>query len=738
MGNGNGDGIVQAGEDQFFRVTLENLGLGVATGLTASLTSADPAVQISDGTSVYGNLEPDSSAAGDGFLFRFTDSDPTHAMRLTVTAQGGVLLDRDVNIVPPAAPVGLTAQGGAEDIGLRWYPVTSSDLSGYNIYRAFQSAGPFARVNATPIGRISYYRDEDLPPLTRFYYKVASVDSSGNEGGTSGIAQATTSLPADPGFPLALGGATSSSPCLAYLSGDTRAEVVTGAEEIYAVQYDGKELIDGDHDSRTYGVFSSTGFGPFWSPPAVGDLDHDGVEEIVSAGWSSGYLYVWESHGEIRQGWPRQINIAGSAAPSIWGAPVLADLDGDGHMEIIINAGLYTFAFRDDGTEFADGDNDPSTYGVLIRMGSAANYSTPAVADLNQDTIPEIIVGSRDGKLYVVEPDGTPLPGFPFVSGGDISSSPAIGDLDNDGLPEIVFANGNLQAFALNVNLQQPPGWPQGANMNRDYDSSPALADMDGDGYLDVIICAGNGTPFMWHGQNGQMFPGWGFVLYDNEGNKLGLSSSPAVGNLDDDPELEVCFGANDGNLYAYNVDATLVPGFPIGTANRIEGGPLLWDIDNDGYTEVVVHDLDQNLYVWKSPGAFDPQNQPWPMFHHDSHRTGAATSPIWVVTGVPAEKPAPSRPVLAPNYPNPFSSATRIEYRIPEGAPAGANVDLSIYDISGREIRTLAQGRQPAGTHVARWDGTDGNGRRVTAGIYFYRLRVGSESLTRKLVLIP
>ena len=163
VGNGNGDGIVQAGEDQFFRVTLENLGLGVATGLTASLASTDPAVQISDGASVYGDLEPDSSAAGDGFLFRFTDSDPTHSMRLTVTAQGGVLLDRDVNIVPPAAPVGLAAQGGAEDIGLRWYPVTSSDLSGYNVYRAFQSAGPFARVNATPIGRISYYRDEDLP-----------------------------------------------------------------------------------------------------------------------------------------------------------------------------------------------------------------------------------------------------------------------------------------------------------------------------------------------------------------------------------------------------------------------------------------------------------------------------------------------------------------------------------------------------------------------------------------------
>jgi hypothetical protein len=738
VGNGNGDGVVQAGEDQFFRVTLENQGLGVASGLTASLTSTDPAVQILDGTSGYGDVEPDSSASGDGFLFQFSDSDPTHPMHLTVTDQGGVVLERDVDIVAPGSPVGLTSKGGATGIELRWFPVTSADLAGYDVYRAVDASGPFSRINPVPTERISYYRDEDLPPLTRFYYKVASVDSSGNVSATSPVTQATTSLPEAPGFPLALGAATSSSPCLAYLSGDTLAEVVTGADEVYAVQYDGKELMDGDHDTRTYGVFSSTGFGPFWTPPAVGDLDHDGVEEIVAAGWSSGFLYVWESHGEVRSGWPRPINIDGLAAPAIWGAPVLADLDGDGHLEVLINAGRYTFAFHDDGTEVADGDNDPATTGVLIKMGSVSNFSTPAVADLDNDGTPEVIVGSRDGKLYVVEPDGSPVPGFPFVTGGDITCSPAIGDLDRDGLPEIVFANGNLQVFALNINLQQPPGWPVGANMNRDYDASPALADMDGDGYLDVVLCAGNGTPFMWHGQNGHLFPGWGFVLYDSEGNKLGLSSSPAVGNLDDDPDLEVCFGANDGNVYAYNVDATLVRGFPIGTANRIEGGPLLWDIDGDGYTEVVVHDLDQNLYIWKSPGDFDPQNQPWPMFHHDSHRTGVATSPIWVVTGVPAGEPPTLHPVLSPNFPNPFSSSTRIEYRVPASASGGEAVTLSIYDLSGREVRTLVHGFQPAGAYTASWDGTDAAGRPVTAGIYFYRLRAGKETLTRKLVRIP
>jgi hypothetical protein len=737
-GNGNSNGTLEANEDQHVRFYLRNLGLGRSMGLTAVLSSADPAVQISDATSFYGDLEAGSGHGGDGFLLRFSDASLTHALLLTVSDQRGTVLTRSVNIAPPSAPVSLTASGHASTIDLKWAAAVGGEVGGYNIFRSSSLAGPFARINDLPTDRTAYFRNEELPAMTRFYYKVAAVDSSGNQGPASGVAQATTSLPGAEGFPLDLDVGTPCSPCLAYLSGDTKADLVTGAGEVYAVRDDGTELLDGDNDAQTYGVFAGTGFGPFWAPPAVADLENDGVQDIVAVGFETALLYVWSSHGGARPGWPKSLNPSGSGTPYAWGAPVLADLDGDEDLEILINAGVYTFVFHHDGSEFLDGDHNPATVGVFLVMGATYNYGTPAVGDVDNDGLPEIIVGSRDGKLYVMNPDGTALPGFPYASGGDITNSPAIGDLNNDGWKEIIFANGALKVFAMNANLQQPPGWPQAANMNRDYDASPALADMDGDGYLDVVLCAGNGTVYLWHGQNGQIFPGWGFVLYDAGGAKVGLSSSPAVGNLDADPQYEICFGGNDGNMYAYNVNATPVDGFPISTGNRIEGGPLLWDIDNDGLTEVVAHSLDQHLFVWKSPGAFDPDDQPWPMFHHDSRRTGLVGEPVWVVTAVPgAENPGPPM-MLAPGFPNPFSAATTIRFRIPDGGRGEADVDLTIFDALGRRVVTLARGRHASGDYEVSWDGSDAAGRRVGAGVYFSRLRAGHTSVTRKLIALP
>ena len=64
--------------------------------------------------------------------------------------------------------------------------------------------------------------------------------------------------------------------------------------------------------------------------------------------------------------------------------------------------------------------------------------------------------------------------------------------------------------------------------------------------------------------------------------------------------------------------------------------------------------------------------------------------------------------------------------------------MDLSIYSVDGRRIRTLVSGTLPAGEHDARWDGRDRDGRRVAGGVYFYRLVAGSFVGQKKLVLLP
>ena len=88
---------------------------------------------------------------------------------------------------------------------------------------------------------------------------------------------------------------------------------------------------------------------------------------------------------------------------------------------------------------------------------------------------------------------------------------------------------------------------------------------------------------------------------------------------------------------------------------------------------------------------------------------------------------------VLSQNYPNPFNPTTRISYRV----PTRSEVTLRVYDILGREVTTLVNEIQSAGTYSVVWDGTDAEGRRTASGIYLYRLTAGDFSRTRKMILL-
>ena len=90
----------------------------------------------------------------------------------------------------------------------------------------------------------------------------------------------------------------------------------------------------------------------------------------------------------------------------------------------------------------------------------------------------------------------------------------------------------------------------------------------------------------------------------------------------------------------------------------------------------------------------------------------------------------------LAQNYPNPFNPSTTINYQIPEDA-GNVSFTLSVYDIRGRLVKTLASGTKSAGSYTAFWDGTDSNGRQVSSGVYFYRFTSSKYSSTRKMILL-
>ena len=97
-----------------------------------------------------------------------------------------------------------------------------------------------------------------------------------------------------------------------------------------------------------------------------------------------------------------------------------------------------------------------------------------------------------------------------------------------------------------------------------------------------------------------------------------------------------------------------------------------------------------------------------------------------------------PQDTLLAQNFPNPFNPETWIPYQLSKAT----EVKISIYDVSGRLVRSLDLGWQPVGSYMtpssaAYWDGKNAVGERVASGIYFYTLQTADFTATRRMVIL-
>ncbi|MCB0307700.1 MAG: T9SS type A sorting domain-containing protein, partial [Calditrichaeota bacterium] len=110
---------------------------------------------------------------------------------------------------------------------------------------------------------------------------------------------------------------------------------------------------------------------------------------------------------------------------------------------------------------------------------------------------------------------------------------------------------------------------------------------------------------------------------------------------------------------------------------------------------------------------------------------TAAATREVEVVQNTGAEIPPASS--LAQNVPNPFNPSTTIRFALPRPG----EVQLHIYDVRGRLLRSLVDGPLDAGQHAVTWQGRDGAGERVASGVYFCRLVTEDQTFTRKMTLL-
>jgi hypothetical protein len=91
----------------------------------------------------------------------------------------------------------------------------------------------------------------------------------------------------------------------------------------------------------------------------------------------------------------------------------------------------------------------------------------------------------------------------------------------------------------------------------------------------------------------------------------------------------------------------------------------------------------------------------------------------------------------LKQNYPNPFNPSTTISFNIPHGYTGLQQVSLKIYDLRGKQVRTLLDSETSPGSHKVVWLGKNDTGDRVPSGIYLYSLNSGERTYTRKMVLL-
>lgn len=727
---GNHDGRPQPGETVSYTLQVRNGGTGVARGVTATLRSLDGFATVFDSTAAFGDIAPGATATGDVVTFR---PDSANArFQLTVADLYGVQLVQTLDLTFPATPISLFGVGQATSIQLTWAHNLEPDLLGYGVYRSTSAGGPFARVNPIPTGRTSYYLDESLSPLTRYFYRVTAVDSSGNESAPSAVASASTNPPLHTIFPITTGTTTPSSVALEHVYSQQSMDIAAGSDRFYVIHADGTAPVDADGSSQTIGDFSLRG-GYFPAGPSVAELVPGQGWSFVAPSWDSSACYVFDTRGNLRPGWPVYVSDA------IWSSAAIGDLDGDGSQELVFGSnGRNIYALHANGSEVLDGDSNPSTKGIFKVIPVSGNFGTPALADLDGDGHPEIVYGGADGKVYAWKANGANVPGFPVVAGAAISASVAVGYLDGPGdpSPEIVSISTNDSLYVFEANGQRRPGFPVHLiSSGNSRSPSPALADMNNDGFLDIVAQSTNGRIYVYD-RNAALVPPWTGVPYSTLTGGAS-ESSPVVADINGDGWNDVICGDENSQLSALSgANGQLLPGFPIQLGGEVRGTPAVADIDGDGMSEIVLAGWDKNIYVWDYDFPFQPGGTPpWPQFHHDARRTGFASAPLTLGVGEPPAGGVRTLE-LEPPAPNPARGAARLAFAVPATLD-GRGYELAIYDLSGRRVRLVDRGTARVGRVSLAWDLRDEQRRPVAGGVYFERLTVGTARLTRKLVVL-
>lgn len=487
----------------------------------------------------------------------------------------------------------------------------------YNVYRSTSENGFYDKLNALPLDT-RYYKDEDLQPLTTYYYKFSTLTRGMVESELSPAVRTWTTYPTIGMFPLSMGKSLHYT-CEAHtfdFDYDGQKEIwVTGNTDestegtVVALRPDGTEPYDLDGNATSYSGYAEIPWNAK-ATPVVADLLGNGEQCIIVPTRKSGgdnYIICYSSLDKDGDKLPDKLWEIHIGKIYSYRSVAVTDIDapdGKGEKEIILrgekpNTPVIVLDAR--GKE-------------VMRTGNTTGdfYGVPAVADLDDDGYKEIICGSKDGKVYVWRHNGTPYLRSPFFSrpGQMLNCSPTVCDLDGNGEKEILITtrSTNLSYIyaikqdgscvgSFDSNASTPACIPY---TNNGIEHALSVGDVNGDGKLEVVAL-GHNCVRIWSDTGNlimdRSLPG----LFPANSSFINVTC-PLLADVEGNGSIDIVFHQNN-LIYALHNDGTDVKGFPLSAPAKVANGVCVSDMDSDGKNEIIAVDNDGSICAWKTDG---------------------------------------------------------------------------------------------------------------------------------------
>ncbi len=467
-------------------------------------------------------------------------------------------------------------------------------------------------------------------------------------------------------------------------------------------------------------------------PVSVGNTDCTGLYEIITGyptqttGTDSCPVYVMTYGGAVYPNWPQY----GIKTGYYWNTTVsvLSDVDTDDDLEIF-TGGQELHGWHHDGTPYS---------GAF--MGSVV--SNPAIGDIDGDTF-EDFVFMNDLSLEVYDRHGNTVAGFPVTMPAAMTTTfPVIGDVNNDSLPEIILALDDMNVYVIGSSGTILDGWPR--SVNGSYTNSPVVGDIDNNGDLEIVVVSGMFPQYARVNvfeHTGDTYSGWPNQLNNRVFRYFNM---PVVGDVDGDsvPEIVMGFESVDGyeEIYAWDHDGDVVANWPKLMSDiygyGVTGSPVLGDFDNDGNLNMAVSSNvywvgNSEIYVWDLPVPYLESTMEWPRFRHDLYRTANYhhAGEVGILEYGNADRVFEAFGMTV--HPSVSSNVVKVTTRIPSDHESG---QILVYDAGGRLVHRyphISTGVQQTNIEFASLNKT------ISAGVYFIMLRSAESTTVRKIVIV-